>query len=86
MCKQLEKLIKNPFNLVSKNFLNCPHEKGIYMILAILTHLVRIGSDRAYSLHFTHPQLLLLLLLPLLPLLWEDGIESVSFVVLSPIL
>ncbi len=49
---------------------------------------IRIGPDRAYPLHFTRPQLLLLLLLPvlLLPLLcvceqkwWEDGIESVSF-------
>ena len=37
---------------------------------------IRIGPDRAYPLHFTHPQLLLLLL-PVLPLLCvcETGFE-----------
>ncbi len=34
------------------------------------THFIRIGPDRAYPLHFTHPQLLLLplLLLPMFSL------------------
>ncbi len=36
--------------------------------------LIRIGPDRAYPLHFTRPQLLLLLLLPvLLPLLFPSA-------------
>ncbi len=35
----------------------------------------RIEPDRAYPLHFTHPQLLLLLpVLPLLSLLFRNGI------------
>ena len=32
-----------------------------------MIYFIRIGPDKAYPLHFTHPQLLLLL--PLLPLL-----------------
>ncbi len=39
--------------------------------------LIRIGPDRAYPLHFTHPQLLLLL--PVLPLRNVIRKESVLF-------
>ena len=46
-------------------------------------YVVRIGPDRAYPLHFTHPQLLLLLLLlPVLPLLyctWALSFEIIEF-------
>ena len=50
--------------------------------------LIRIGPDRAYPLHFTRPQLLLLpVLLPvLLHFRNEIGMESVSFSFLGPIL
>ena len=51
---------------------------------------IRIGPDRAYLLHFTRPQLLLLLLQCcrcfVFAKWWEDGMESVPFCFLGPIL
>ncbi len=57
-----------------------------------LRSLIWIGPDRAYPLHFTLPQLLLLQLLCIIEtgFGWrgwrEDGMEWVSFLFLGPIL
>ncbi len=60
-------------------------------VLQLVTLSIRIGPDRAYPLHFTRPQLLLPVLLPLLCVCAlhfrnEIGMESVSFSFLGPIL
>ncbi len=48
-------------------------ELKISSCLDLLGVVIRIGPDRAYPLHFTHPQLLLLPVL-LLPVMMEDQI------------